>query len=556
MGYARVQGVLGLWCILCFNSFAQTAEIPEPYRLPLFKPGFEYSETKKPNELYSERQTKKALPEVWLDVKRLEKFPENLGGTIKVQRSVPDGDGGSVDFLFPPSGEDLKALEENLDLPPSKEMMEGVREGRYEGKKTTIFLHGEMGNILKEYYRRYRVTSDRKYLDEIMGYADVVQWMLDHTPQNFLSTSSLRDLDADEQRAMIENPVAAFPDEPSAAMMFRAHALSAWLLLESVENRQVAEKAKRSDVELAYRHINLIVAYMESAVNGPDFRERFGKGFKDRDGKNTKRIAKEFGIPMRAAQFIEHEAWNRTWDYCAVLAMTASAINHLERLGLKTSNSELGRTADLYQQVVRAAVDTFQRENICVVKDGIPYVFHQYIANRDNRPGTDPEVFRLDFPVYEGEDTGHCGSGARNFTMIWDAGGEGHFGVSEALLAAYGNGYTLYLNSPASMKDGQPWPGARIDSPWSMAARGINDKPAPNINFHYYRLAPFSPYVVASMRQYTSRESAKAKNPKTQAGQMGDILEPGNLDRLYAAYLYSLWKERKERAGDPTFYRR
>ena len=540
-------------CAICAHAEAET---PEAYRLPLFKPDFEYRESKKKNDLYSEEQTREALPEVWRDVKRLEKFPDNLSDSIQLHRSVPDGAGGMIDFTFPPSPADLKALEKICTLLPAKQMLESVKKGRYKGKKTTIFLHGEVGNILKEYYKRYRVTGDRKYLDEIIGYAGVVDWMLEHTPRNFLSTSSLKELTPAEQKQMTEDPVAAFPDEPSAAMMFRAHALSAWLLLEAVENRAIAEKEKRSDVELAYRHVKLLVKYLESAVSGPDFRDQLGKGFKDRSGENTRRIAEEFNIPMRAAQFIEHEGWNRTWDYCAVLALTATAIDHLERLNLSTPSSKLGKTADLYQKILRAAVDTFQRENTCIVREGIPYIFHQYIANRDNLPGTKPEVFRLGFPIYEGEDTGHCGSGARNFSMIWDAGDRDRFGVSVALLAAYGNGYALYLNSPTSTKGGKPWPGARIEGPWSIAARGVNSKPAPSINPHYYRLAPFSPHVIAAMQQYLPRESKKSRNQKIKNRQCVNVTEPGNLDRLYAAYLYSLWKERRDHAADPDFRRR
>ena len=552
MSRIAIYLLLIYYALLAPTSIAQT---PEAYQLPLFIPGFEYSETIRRNELYSEEQAQAALPGVWQSVRRLEKFQISFIDRIVLHKSVPDGDGGTIVFTYPPAAEDLRALEDSFNLMPASLMLQSVKEGRYEGKKTTIFLHGEMGAILKEYYRRYRVTGDPKYLNEIIGYAGVVDWMLDHNPENFLSTSSLRDLTSNEQQQMAENPVAAFPDEPSAAMMFRAHALSAWLLLESLESPDVANTAKRGDIDLAITHVNLIVTYLESAVSGPDFRERFGKGLQGRDGENTQRIASEFRIPIRAAQFIEHEAWNRTWDYCAVLAMTSKAIDHLERLGLTDRNSKLCQTADLYQQITRAAVDTFQRENICVVHRGIPYIFHQYIANRDNQPGTDPEVFRMNFPIYEGEDTGHCGSGARNFTLIWDAGDQETFGVSAALLAAYGNGYTLYLNSPTSTKDGLPWPGERIDSPWRIAARGPNTEPAHSINPHYYRLAPFSPYVIASMRQYTSRESQSVLRQKAIAGLTIDVLETGNLDRLYAAYLYDLWEQRKARAEDPTFYR-
>ncbi|MHC4401151.1 MAG: hypothetical protein ACYTG0_15860 [Planctomycetota bacterium] len=502
------------------------------------KPDFEY-QSKKAYGLYDEADAAAALPREWHEVKRLpDGYLPEVSDSIQLTGEIPDGDGGVMEIANPPSPDRLRAIKDRVSrgyglgwyfLPREDRYRHGpgltgdevhgdITSGRFvEDSKHVTFIYGFYTQNVDKYYQLYRLSGDPYYVDQIVKYADGVEWLLKNRPQQLLP--------AERRSEPLLDPMAEIPHEPAALANFWPHANAARLLLEEA----IKNKASRDDerVKKARQFLATANGFMASQIIA-DYRVHYENPRPDRKppiftkGPNTRRIRAEFDLPPRAAQITEYTPWNQTFFYFATLTATAKAMENLQEIC--GEDPETAERIALYRRIVRAGMDTLQRENICVVRKGVPYFFHMHTPLRDRE-----SQMRLGFPMFGAEDNARSGSGAINLPYIWEAGAE--FGVSVALLAGYANTMVLTLEDPSTTrKNGEPWPRNHLDSPWYLAASGRRDSPASRLGDKYYHLMAFSPRIVAANRPYSRRDPVWE--------------DEDNLRRLHAGHLYRVWRRR------------
>ncbi|MEM9481541.1 MAG: hypothetical protein AAGA58_17975 [Verrucomicrobiota bacterium] len=450
---------------------------------------------------------------------------------------IPDGAGGTFDISQPASAEVLASLKKEFQageglawyfLPKEEryrqgpgltgdEVLNDLKSGRFvEDGKHVDFIYGFYTQNVTKLYRLYRASGDPWYLDQIVKYAEGIEWLLENQPQRLLPL--------ERRGASPKDPVSTIPHEPAALANFWAPVNAARLLLERAKEARLP--ANDSTVLKAKRLLGLSVQYMASQITA-DYKDlplRRGEApVPFEPGVRTLELRENFGIPARAAQVIEYTPWNQTFFYFAVLAGATRALEDLQEI---EGGIAYQSYIELYRNVVKAGMWSLQNENICVVREGVPYFFHMHTPLRDKEVKS-----RLGFPMFSGEDVSHSTSGTWNLPYIWEAGED--FGVTPALLAGYANAMLLSLREAAMTdKKGNPVPRMHLDSPWYLAASGRENFPWSGMKGRYYALMPFCPEIVAANRPW-SRNNNIWENP-------------GELNRLYASYLYRLWMERCE----------
>ncbi len=382
-----------------------------------------------------------------------------------------------------------------------------------EDSKHVTFIYGFFTQNVNTYYQLYRVSRDSDYIEQIVNYAEAVQWLLKNRPQQLLPT--------ERRQEPLEDPMEIIPHEPAALANFWPHVNAARLLLEVARARQASPSDPK--VLQAKGYLRTATRYMASQVSSeyrPWARKRGEEPIAFEPGTNTLRLQQEFELPPRAAQVIEYTPWNQTFFYYATLTAAAKAMEHLQVL---EGNRNYQALIELYTRIVQAGLHTLQTQNICVVREGVPYFFHMHTPLRDGESRT-----RLGFPMFAAEDNAHSKSGAWNLPYVWEAGEQ--FGCTTALLAGYANTMVLTLDDACmTHKNGKAWPRAHLDSPWYLAASGRTNHPASRLGNAYYHLMAFSPDLVAANRPYSEKDA------------IWD--EPNDLRRLYAGYLLRLWME-------------
>jgi hypothetical protein len=509
---------------------------PLPRRgIPMLKRDFAY-QGEKAYGLYDEAEAAAALPAEWKNVKPLDSF-DGVSAPLSVAAQIPDGAGGTFDIAAKPTDAVLTALKAQFSdgfglgwyfFPKEPryrsgpgltgaEVLSDLRTGKFpEDAGHPSFTYGFYTQNVTLYYRLYRISEDPYYVDQIVKYAEGVEWTLANRPQQLIPL---------QRREPLEDPVATIPHEPIALANFWAHANAARLSLERA--RAAGHKSNHSSVGKAEQFLKTIVKYVASQTTAdfqPFARRRGDEPTEFVPGKKTLALQKKFDIPDRSAQIIEYTPWNQSFFYFSTLAATAIALEDLQAIEGSFRYQSL---IDQYRNIVRAGIWNLEDENICVVREGIPYFFHMHTPLRDRESKT-----RLGFPMFGAEDVSHSGSGAWNLPYLWECGEE--FGVRTALLAGYTNAMIATIDDRSSInKKGEPWPRQHIDSPWYLAASGRENFPFKGINGRYYPMMPFAPEIVAADRPY-------ARNLKVWSDEM-------DLNRLYAGYLYRLAMDRPSR---------
>jgi hypothetical protein len=477
----------------------------------------------------TEAEMREAVPVAWRDVKHLpDGFPADFEPPLAAK--IPDGKGGAIDLAAPPSAADLKAIKDEVSkgfglgwyfLPKEDryrkgpgltgdEVLADIRADRFvKDSKHVTFIYGFYTRNVDYYYILYRASGDPYYVDQIVKYAEGVEWFLKNRPQQLLPP--------ERRDKPLPDPLAAIPHEPAAAANFWPHVNAARLLLE--EARKGGGGPDDPRVAKAKRFLDTATRYLASQVTAP-YREVYENPRPGRrppkfvEGDTVRMLRKQFDLPPRAAQIVEYTPWNQTFFYYATLAAGACAMKDLQII---EKNRDRQETIDLYARICRAAMDRFQRESDCVIKDGKPYLFHRHTPLRDGA-----NTFTLGHPMFGAEDTAHSQSGAWNLPYLWEAGPE--FGCTAAIVAAYGNAMVYTLNDPTAERKGKPWPRAHIDSPWYLAVSGRKDKPAPRLGDRYYAMLAFSPELLAANRTWS-------RGDITRGELRFLVLHAGTLDR-------------------------
>ena len=466
--------------------------------------------------LRSEEEALQALPVEWRSVEHLPSgFPADFQPELAAV--APDGKGGRVAFGKAPSAEELagfrKRAEEGylLDyyfLPQEARYREGpgltgdeilgdIRAGRFtEDCKHVAFIYGFYVENVRRYYILYRVSGDPYYLDQVVKYAEGVQWFLENRPQQLLP--------AERRDSPPSDPIAQIPHEPAALANFFPHVNAARLLFEEARKHGAAAGDPR--VTKGKALLETAVAWMDSQINGP-FPETYDRPRGDKPapsfiaGRTTTELVEQYRLPRRAAFVVEYTPWNQTFYYLATLAAAARALDDLDEI---ERTDRYASQAELYGRICRAAMMLLQRESDCAMRDGQPYFFHRHTPLRDGE-----NEFRLGHPMFGAEDTAHSQSGAVNLPYLWEAGPQ--FGCSAALLAGYANAMLFTLEDPSTKHaNGKDWPRAHIDSPWYLAASGRKDEPAPRLGEMYYGLLAFTPRLVEVNRRYSGNDRGRA----------------------------------------------
>ncbi len=470
--------------------------------------------------LKPEAEAAKAVPKEWRNIKHLPRgFPKDF--QPKIAANAPDGQGGFVEFDKRPSAEKLADLRKRAEkgylldyyfLPREEryrkgpgltgdELLRDIRSGKFpQDCKHVNFIYGFYVENVRRYYILYRVSGDSYYADQIVKYAEGMQWFLDHRPEQVIP--------AERRNSPLANPMAEIPHEPAAMANFFPHANAARLLLEEAKK----QKAKGGDprVKKAKAFLTIATKWMDSQINGP-FPKTYDRPRGNKPaptfeaGKTTMELVRKYHLPRRAAFVIEYTPWNQTFFYFATLAATARA---LKDLGVIEKTDRYDEQAELYTRICRVAMTIFQRESDCVINDGKPYLFHRHTPLRDGK-----NRFLLGHPMFGAEDTAHSQSGALNLPYLWEAGPE--FGCTDALLTGYANAMLYTLEDPTTKnRRGKPWPRAHINSPWYLAATGRKDRPAPRLGERYYALLPFTPKLIVANRRYSRRDRGRANLPE------------------------------------------
>ncbi|MEM7143615.1 MAG: hypothetical protein AAF591_00680 [Verrucomicrobiota bacterium] len=525
-----------LFLLLCFPlSVGADDTLEERPGIPMLKEDFSYESTKAYG-LYDEADTAAALPDAWKNIQPLDRFDTTISGALTPAAQIPDGTGGSFDISQPASADLLAALKEEYGkgfglgwyfLPKEQRYREGpgltgdellsdLKNGKFdENQGHPSFTYGFYTTNVTKYYRLYRLSGDPYYLDQIVKYAEGIDWLLANRPQQLIPL---------ERRSQpLSDPVAVIPHEPIALANFWAHANAARLLLECARSEEL--DPSHPSVQKARQFLATAVKYMASQITA-DYQDLSPKRGEDpvpfEPGAKTLALQEKFTLPNRAAQIIEYTPWNQTFFYFATLAASCRALEDLQAI---EGGSRYQPTIDLYRNIVRAGIWNLEDENICVVRDGVPYFFHMHTPLRDKEPKT-----RLGFPMFGAEDASHSGSGAWNLPYIWECGED--FGVSPALLAGYTNALVATLDDPATThKNGKAWPRQHLDSPWYLAASGRENHPYKGTKGRYYTMAAFAPEIVAADRPY-------ARNLRVWEDEK-------DLRRLYAGHLYRTWIQRR-----------
>lgn len=487
--------------------------------------------TLRAGKLRSDAETARALPPEWRNVAHLpDGFPSDFQPVLAAR--IPDGKGGALDLSQPPSAGYLAELRRRAErgelfdyyfLPRDErfrkgpgltgdELLADLKSGKFpSGCKHSNFIYGFWIENVRRYHFLYRVSGDAYYAEQTARYADAALWLLEHRPEQFLP--------AGRRAKPPGEPMAAIPHEPAALANFFPLTAAARLLLEEAR----ADNAPAGDerVRRARRYLETAVKWMDSKINGP-FPETFGRARRNRPapaftpGPTTKQLVETYRLPPRAAFTIEYTPWNQTFFYFVTLAAAAEA---LEDLGAIEKTDRYAAHADLYQRICRVAMERFQVESDCAIRDGKPYLFHRHTPLRDGA-----NEYRLGHPVFGAEDLAHSKSGALNLPYLWEAGPE--YGCTGAILAGYANAMAHTLADPTATKKGkdQPWPRSHLDSPWYLAATGRARGPAPRLANGYYSLLAFAPELLTLNRRYTRNDAGR-----------GNLRE---LMFLYAGYLY------------------
>ncbi|MEM1443131.1 MAG: SGNH/GDSL hydrolase family protein, partial [Verrucomicrobiota bacterium] len=514
---------------------AATTSLAGLENIPMYKKDFEYT-GKKSYGLYDEEDAALALVDAWKGLERLTQgFPDSLSRSMEPAGIIPDGDGGSFDITQPPAEEVLAQLKTDYQegyglgwyfLPKESRYREGpgllgeeflsdLESGKFVQGKHVAFIYGYFFQNVTELYKMYRASEDPWYVDQIVKYAEAIEWILANEPQFLIP---------EERRGEpIADSLATIPHEPAAVANFWAPVNAARLLLERARNR--GAKPEDPDVIQAKQFLGMSVQYVASQVTADYFDLSLKRGEEPQPfqpGPNTLALREKFGIPARAAQIIEYTPWNQTFFYFATLTGAAKALEDLQAI---EGGSAYANYIKVYRDVVRAGMWSLQVENICVVREGIPYFFHMHTPMRDKEPKT-----RLGFPIFSGEDIGHSGSGAWNLPYIWEAGEE--FGVSPALLAGYCNAMVVTMGDTSMTdKKGNPVPRVHLDSPWNLAASGRTNFPWKGHKGRYYSMITFAPDIVAANRPYPT------KSPIWET--------PGHIERLWSGHLHRVWMSRR-----------
>ncbi len=478
----------------------------------------------------SEKEARKALPEEWRTVKHLPNgFPSDFQPELAA--SAPDGKGGRIEFGERPSAERLAGLRKRAEegflldyyfLPREEryrkgpgvtgdEVLSDIRNDKFpKDCKHVNFIYGFYVENVRRYYILYRVSGDPYYVDQIVKYAEGIQWFLDNRPEQLLP--------AERRDTPPADPVAEIPHEPAAVANFFPHVNAARLLLEEAKKDGVGAKDPR--VVKAKAFLLTAMKWMDSQIKGL-FPKTFDRPRGNKPaptfvaGKTTTELVEKYQLPPRAAFVIEYIPWNQTFFYFATLAAASRALNDLGEI---ERTDKYQKDAELYTRICQVAMMLFQRESDCVIKDGSPYIFHRHTPLRDG-----DNKFLLGHPMFGAEDTAHSQSGAINLPYLWEAGAE--FGCTDALLAGYANAMLHTMDDPsAKHRNGKDWPRAHIDSPWYLAVTGRKDGPAPRLGQMYFGLLAFTPKLVQVNRRYMHTDRGR--------GNLSELLF------LYAGHIY------------------
>ncbi|MEM7696895.1 MAG: SGNH/GDSL hydrolase family protein [Verrucomicrobiota bacterium] len=503
--------------------------------IPLWSPDYQY-ETPKRYGLHGESDVEKALPDAWRDVELHDPvFAPTVSELLVPQATHQDDQGRVFDISPKPSMATLSQLKSETEegigmgyyfLPREEryrngpgltgaEILDDLKSGKFpEDSVHSNFIYGFYFQNVMKLYRLYRVSSDPWYGEELARYADGIDWLLDNRPQQLIPLQRRDD--------PIGDWIATIPHEPAAASNFWAHSVAARVLLELAAEANARPDDRR--VVRAKSYLSRLVKYMDSQITTdyrPFARRRNEEPTKFEPGERTQWLRNEYDLPPRAAQIIEYTPWNQTFFYFAVLA---GAVEGLELLAKLENSRNYDALITLYRNVVRAGMWNFESQNLCIVRDGIPYLFHMHTPLRDREPET-----RMGFPMFGGEDIAHSGSGAWNLPYIWEAGEE--YGVTPALLAGYSNALAVTLRDTCmTHKNGRAWPRAHVDSPWYLAAADKKHGLSAGTKGRYATMMAFAPDVIP------------ADEPFTKTGIAED---ESNLSRLYAGALYREWASRR-----------
>jgi len=177
---------------------AQTDQL-EVTPLPMSKPGYEY-QSEKAYGLYDEAGVAAALPKQWRGVERLPHgFPPEVSDTIQLTSAIPDGEGGVKEIAGLPSPDQARVIKNQVSrgcqlawyvLPgevryrhgpglTGDEVLGDIKSGRFvEDSKHVTFIYGFYTQNVATYYQLYRLSGDPYYVDQIVKYAEGVEWIL------------------------------------------------------------------------------------------------------------------------------------------------------------------------------------------------------------------------------------------------------------------------------------------------------------------------------------------------------------------------------------------
>lgn len=487
---------------------------------------------------YSETETADHLPKRWKNARRLpDGFPRGL--PISLSPEIPDHQGWTYNLVEIANHLQLKSIKTDIQNGHRLAWYFLPDEDRYrvgpglngdqlladlnsrkvpEHMAQDHFVKDVINNNVSTLYDMYRITRDRYYSAQIVKYAEAVDLLLKFRPELLLPPSAKNQLprenNSTSSRAFLE------------ATSLWAHVNASRLLLEQVRVDRGGPTDAR--VDTARRLLNTanekLASLLDAGYQSPlqlDAQAHERTPFVP--GENTLWLVQKRRVPERMAQMIEYMPWNQTLVYLSVLTAATRAMEELQGLENTDDYQEL---IGSYRRTIAAGIELLQRENDCVVLDGVPYFFHAHDPRKDRESET-----RMGHPLFRGEDTASVSAIVWQLAYIWDSGES--FGCPTALVAGYTNAMIDLLDHPTGEKNGKLYPRGHLDSPWYIAATGQLGSSAARLGENFIATAPFAAAIYKAHRYWNPR---KEKNE--------------DLQLLRAATLYRQWQRRKERIGN------
>jgi hypothetical protein len=330
------------------------------------------------------------------------------------------------------------------------EMLRRFNEGEFpddDSFKHTSFIYGSYWDNCRRYYMAYRVTGDRRHVEQLRQYVRLMDRILAKRPWLVLPQ--------EQRQPRPTDPVVAIPHEPAAASNFIGHVLAARLTLQMAR----ADRASISDVQLAETRAFLatVVRYMDALVKG-------GSAIDDK-----------LSIPASSAKVVNTVPYNQSFMMYAVLGLAAVALEDEQALG---GHRKHEATIGLYAKITRAGLSKFFDHSDVTTIEGKLYLFHSHSPADRYEQVKDPKTGRRVAQIVDGhpifhypEDVPHSQSQAWNLALLWETDGK-RFGVTENHLRGLANAHVDYvLRGKAPLREGGEGPAMHILSPWTLKYR-------------------------------------------------------------------------------------